>query len=134
MILLTTLEDTFLPSGVPEMRDPPDAQMLDRWRRRYFAGLRRLRQAGIQTVADEQAGAEVYVSLRACWDRYITTLAPSMAYSIDEIDPVGSDPESADERQEFRRDAPSVATLRFRRGSESLATFAPASMWRGAGQ
>lgn len=92
MRLVTTLEGTFLPGGVPDLQGPPDEQTLDRWRRRYFAALRRLRQAGIQTVADEQAGAEVYASLRAWWDLYITTLAPLMAYSMEEIDPVGSAP------------------------------------------
>ena len=28
------------------------------------------------------------------WDRYITALAPSMAYDIREIDPAGDNPES----------------------------------------
>ncbi|MGH6611916.1 MAG: hypothetical protein ACRECQ_16860, partial [Burkholderiaceae bacterium] len=64
--------------------------------------LRRLRQAGIQTIADEQAGAETYLSLRAEWDHHIETLAPSMAYSMDEVDPAGSHPETSDDLQEFR--------------------------------
>jgi hypothetical protein len=62
----------------------------ERWRSRYPATLQKLKQAGIKTVADEQAGAENYVSLRAEWDRYITTLAPTMAYNMDEIDSAGS--------------------------------------------
>ena len=96
--LVTTLEDTFLPDGVPDFQPPPDAQTAARWRRRYFKGLRRLQKAGIDTVADEQAGADVYVSLRARWDHLITTLAPTMAYSMEEIDPASSDPDDASKR------------------------------------
>jgi hypothetical protein len=54
------------------------------------------------TRQHKTAGAECYVSLRTHWHRHITTLAPSMAYSINDVDPVGSDPESTDARQEFR--------------------------------
>src|SRR5215207_7654845 len=102
LILATTLERAFLPGDVPGSDDQPDARARDRWRRRYFAALRRLRQSGIQTIADEEAGAEAYAALRAEWDPHITALAPAMAYTMDEIDRVGSDPESSDERPEFR--------------------------------
>lgn len=103
MLLLTTLEDTFVPGGAPGPQQAPlEEETQDRWRRRYFAALRRLRQAGIETVADEQAGAAAYVSLRARWDPHIATLAPMMAYSRDEIDPVGSAPETSDARPAFR--------------------------------
>lgn len=90
MLLVKKLEATFLPGGVPEASEPPDAQAQERWRRRYAAALPRLRQAGIKTVADEQAGAETYVLLRAGWDRYVAALAPSMAYEMDDVDPAGS--------------------------------------------
>jgi hypothetical protein len=102
MRLLTLLAASFLPGGLPQDSHGPDPATLDRWRRRYSAALRRLRQAGIQTIADEQAGAEVYVSLRARWDRYITTFADWMAHDMDTIDPAGARPESADQRQDFR--------------------------------
>ena len=102
MMLVMTLEDTFLPKGKPEPSPPPDAQTRDHWRRRYLAGLRRLRQAGIHTMQDEQSGAEAYVALRSRWDAYIRALAPALGYSMEEIDPVGSTPESTDERGEFR--------------------------------
>jgi hypothetical protein len=104
---VTTLEDTFLPGGKPEPPTSPDEQTRDRWHRRYLAGLRRLRQAGIQTMEDEQSGAQAYVALRSRWDAYIKALAPALGYSMEEIDPVGSTPESTDERGEFR------ARLRF---------------------
>jgi hypothetical protein len=47
--------------------------------------LRRLRQAEIETIADEQSGAETYVSLRSHWNHYITSLVPTLAYKMDEI-------------------------------------------------
>lgn len=108
MFLLTTVTETFFPGGAPDFHRPPDEETRDRWRRRYFAALRRLQQAGIETVADEQAGAETYVSLRAEWDRYITTLAPTLAYDMEEIDPAGSCPKSTDERDELHTRPSSV--------------------------
>jgi hypothetical protein len=103
MRLLTALANSFLPEGLPQPSDHPiDEATKDRWRRRYFAACRRLRQADIQTIADEQAGAENYVVLRAKWDRYITSFASDMAHEIDVIDPAGSCPEETDDRSEFR--------------------------------
>jgi hypothetical protein len=102
MHLLTLLAVSYLPGGLPDAPEEPDEATLERWRRRYAAALRRLRQAGIDTAADEAAGAEVYVSLRARWDRYIVAFADYMAHGMAEIDPVGSNPEVTDERQEFR--------------------------------
>ena len=99
MLLVKTLEAAFLPGGVPEASEPPDAQAQERWRQRYSTALGRLRQAGIQTVADEQAGAEAYVLLRAGWDRYVAALAPSMAYEMDGVDPAGSAAEPAERQQ-----------------------------------
>ncbi|MGH9206773.1 MAG: two pore domain potassium channel family protein, partial [Acidimicrobiales bacterium] len=93
IMLVTTLEDAFLAGGVPDSDEPPTRQALECWRRRYLAGVRRLGQAGIQTTPDELAGAEAYIGLRTHWDRYVTALAPSMAYSMDEIDPAGVRPE-----------------------------------------
>ena len=43
----------------------------------------------MSTVEDEQAGAEAYVAPRAGWDRHVATLARSMAYRTEEIDPAG---------------------------------------------
>ena len=102
MLLVTTLEDAFLPGGVPDARKPPDQHVQERWHQRHTVALRRLRQAGIQTAADERAGAEAYILLRTCWHRYLATLAPSMGYDPGEIDPAGTAPESVDEQQESR--------------------------------
>jgi hypothetical protein len=79
----------------------PDEQTRERWRRRYRAALQRFRQAGIEIIADETAGFEIYVSLRVQWDDLIASLAPLLAYEMEEVDPAGSRPEF-NERQDFR--------------------------------
>ena len=86
MMLVTTLENTFVPPGAPDREAQPDQQTRDRWRARYRAALQRLRQAGIQVTADGQAGAEAYISCRMQWGHHVVNLAPSMAYSMEEID------------------------------------------------
>jgi hypothetical protein len=102
MLLVTTLEETFLPDGLPDPPEVLDPLTAERWRRRYFAALRRLRQAGIKTMADEQAGAEAYLDLRGEWDHYISELVPAMTYTLAEIDPAGQHPESTYQRPDFR--------------------------------
>jgi hypothetical protein len=101
MLLIKTLRDTFLSGNATGLQAAPDAQTLDGWHRRYSAALRRLGQAGLKTRGDEQAGANLYVSLRAEWDHHVKTLAAALAYRVEEIDPAGSRPQSVDERQEF---------------------------------
>jgi hypothetical protein len=86
MLLVTTLEDTFLPRGAPDRKAQPDQPTRDRWRARYDAALLRLQQAGIQITADRQAGAEAYIACRVQWDHHIKNLAPAMAYRMEEID------------------------------------------------
>jgi len=89
MMLVKRLTDNFLPKATQNEPEEPDEETLRRWRKRYFAALQRLREAGIKTVADEQAGAEAYIELRREWEHYITALAPTMAYKMEEIDPAG---------------------------------------------
>ena len=86
MMLVTTLENTFVPHAAPDQEAQPDQQTQDRWRARYRAALQRLRQAGIQVAADGQAGAEAYISCRMQWDHYVVILASSMAYGMEKID------------------------------------------------
>lgn len=100
MLLLNNLTENFLPGEAGEKQ--PDDETRERWRRRYQAAIQKFRQAGIETVADEAAGFEIYVSLRAEWNHLIASLAPLLAYEMKEIDPAGSRPESAAERQDFR--------------------------------
>lgn len=61
-----------------------------RWR--YQSGVQRLCWAWVEVTADEQAGAEVYVSPRSRWDPLIRRLAPVMAYHMDQIDPAVGHP------------------------------------------
>jgi hypothetical protein len=56
-------------------------------------------------VDDEQAGAEFYVNLRRQWNDYISHMAPLLAYSAEDIDPVGCRTETSDERRTFGHQA-----------------------------
>jgi hypothetical protein len=85
-LLLVTLEDTFVPGGAPKT-ERPDEQTREQWRRRFFDAVTRLRTANIQVAPDLEAAANSYIDLRSKWGVYIARLAPSMMYSMDEIDP-----------------------------------------------
>jgi hypothetical protein len=86
MMLVTTLEETFLAEGAPKREAHPDDHVRDLWRARYHAGLAGLRRAGIDITADGEAGADAYIACRAQWDHHITNLAPSMAYTMEDVD------------------------------------------------
>lgn len=81
---------------------PIDDATRDRWRRRYLAAVQRLQEAGIETNPDDDLGAEIYISLRERWDRYIQQYAEHIGFSVVEIDPVGADPDRPHHAQEFR--------------------------------
>ena len=89
--------------GEAKHGEEPDEETRERWRRRYSAAMRRLRQAGVATYRDEAVGAEIYASLRAEWDHRVRVLAPAMGYEMKEIDPAGSDPKTTDQLQNFDR-------------------------------
>jgi hypothetical protein len=97
LLLVRTLEDTFLPGGSPHRAEMPDADTCDRWHRRYIAACERFQRAGIQTVPNRAVGAAAPVSERVQWDSYIRKLAPALAYTMDEIDPAGSRPAASAE-------------------------------------
>ena len=99
MRVITELSVVFLPGGMPEKQ--ADEQTIQRWRERYHAAVARLREAGIPTMGDEEKGAEIYVSQRARWDRYIVAFAQHMEHSMDQIDPAGTNPTRSPQRQEF---------------------------------
>ena len=98
--LVNNLFESFL-HGPPEEPSAIDPAAAERWRARYHAALRRLRQAGIETIADEEEGAATYLALRLKWDYLIAELAPHLGYSMVEIDPEGSKPGTSDRRPEF---------------------------------
>jgi hypothetical protein len=102
LILVTRLSETFLPEDRPDPNEKPDPATAERWRERFRVGLRRLRQARIQIVPDEQAGAEEYVRLRACWHPHVLSLGPALGFTIQEVDPVGTDPSAAGRRPSFQ--------------------------------
>lgn len=101
MRLVAMLGEELIPGEVPGAERTTDPQDEARWRRRHAAACRRLRQAGIETIADEAAGADAYVALRCEWDRYITTFIRHMAHDPAEIDPAGHCPEDSDQRPHF---------------------------------
>jgi len=103
MLLVVTLEEVFLKGEPVQLRSQPDAGDRERWRTRYMAALQRMRQAGIKTMVDEEAGLETYVSLRERWDGHITRLSASMLYEADEIDKPTYCPEVIRARPPFER-------------------------------
>jgi hypothetical protein len=100
--LVTSLEDAFLGGAAHRAEHTPSTEERERWQRRYHEASKRLREAGIVTVANEREGADLYVRLRASWDRDIRMLAPAMGYRMMEIDPIGSVPESVEARPPFK--------------------------------
>jgi hypothetical protein len=102
MLLLETVSEMFLHGAKRGLPHAPDEDTCELWRGRYFAALRTLRQAGIQTVYDEQAGADYYVNLRRQWNDYIMHMAPLLAYSKEDIDPVGYRAETSHEERRFQ--------------------------------
>lgn len=90
--MATTLEGVFVPDSETIQPQAPTAEERERWRRRYVAALRRLREAGVEIVTDEDAGLEAYVALRERWQSNVKTLARFMAYDMVEIDPEGCAP------------------------------------------
>ena len=87
MLLVVTLETTFLPADLPMTADVGSAES-EAWRTRFAEAVRRLSSAGIEAIPDG-TGAETYLALRARWQPHIARLAPMMAYRIDELEPRG---------------------------------------------
>lgn len=100
LLLLTALEETFISGDLPE-RASPDAQTRWRWRNRFLNTAARLQAAGIPLTADLNSAADRYISLRSEWSPHVRNLAPSMLYSLQEVDPAVFGPA----REEHRRAA-----------------------------
>ena len=82
-LLLRTLNQNF---PVHPRPSADSAGSRERWRLRYEQALQRLREAGIPTRADPEAGAREYVELRANWEPGIEALAPALGFRIEEVD------------------------------------------------
>jgi len=85
-LLLRTLTQNF-----PVRHGPPVdvAQLPERARQRYERALLRLREAGIPTREDPQAGAREYAEIRATWEPGIEAVAPALGYRMEEVDTAG---------------------------------------------
>jgi hypothetical protein len=101
LLLANTQEKRSRQAGAADEAGEPTAEDVGRWQRRYFAAVRRLREAGIATRPDDAAGAANYVALRSQWQRQLMRAMQMMEYSADEIDPMAHDPESSDRRAPF---------------------------------
>ncbi len=103
--LLGVCADGLLPGGssLKDAPSSPDAATRERWRRRYRAAVRRLKDAGIPTFADEERGFGIYTALRSQWEPDANRLAQAMLYDPAELDPAGTRPQDAtDGRSDFR--------------------------------
>ena len=81
---------------------PPDAATRERWLGRYRAAVRRLKDAGIHTLPDEESGFRIYAALRSQWEPDAHRLAQAMLHDPAELDPAGTRPQDATgERPDF---------------------------------
>lgn len=84
LLLLTSLEKTFLSRGAPSSEHPTSPQM-PLWEQRLDRAIAQLQAAGLATSERSEARSK-YLEMRAQWDGYIQRLAPSMLYSMQDID------------------------------------------------
>ncbi len=84
LLLLTSLEKTFLTARSLSAQKPDSAEVA-LWEKRLDRAAALLQAAGLSTVQRSEACAR-YVELRTQWNGHIQRLAPSMLYSIQEID------------------------------------------------
>jgi hypothetical protein len=84
LLLLTSLEETFLPEGAPSPQQPgPKQRVL--WDDRIDNALDQLAASGL-AMAQRGEARRKYLDLRSQWDGHIQRLAPSMLYSMQQID------------------------------------------------
>ncbi|WP_109488573.1 hypothetical protein [Occallatibacter savannae] len=84
LLLLNSLEATFLPAGPPESQQTGLADIAV-WERRLDGAIAQLRTAGLHT-SDRSDAKTKYLDMRGRWDAHIQRLAPSMLYSMQQID------------------------------------------------
>lgn len=84
LLLLTSLEDTFLPEGASRSQQPGSAEAA-LWEQRLDRAIAQLQAAGLRTSELSDARSK-YLELRSQWNGHIQRLAPSMLYSMQEID------------------------------------------------
>jgi len=84
LLLLTSLEETFLPEDATSSRQPGQKQKA-LWEGRIDNAIVELTAAGLAT-SERTDAREKYLELRSQWDSHIQRLAPSMLYSMQQID------------------------------------------------
>ena len=82
-LLLRTLTQSF---PVHEAGSADSQQSRERWQMRYGQAVLRLREAGVPTREDTEAGAHEYLALRANWGPGIEALAPALGFPMEEVD------------------------------------------------
>jgi hypothetical protein len=84
LMLVRTLEQTFLPGAPPE----PNFESVQNavWRRRCSDAIAYLADAGLPTTQDRASAEAAYVELRARWDGDLARLAPALGYEWTAID------------------------------------------------
>jgi hypothetical protein len=82
-LLLRTLAQRFPVNGE---RSTDSQRSRDRWRLRYAHALGRLREAGIPTRTDQEAGAREYVELRAGWAPGVDAITPALGFRMEDLD------------------------------------------------
>lgn len=95
-LLLVTLQRAFVPGGVPDI-ERPDGETRRRWRERFFKAVARLQAANIHVSRNLDAAANSYIELRSEWSAHVSNLAPWMLYSMEDIDPIGTQPLSTEQ-------------------------------------
>ncbi|MBE9189125.1 two pore domain potassium channel family protein [Gloeocapsopsis crepidinum LEGE 06123] len=83
MQFLAELAESFLPSSALRVK----GQSEQMWRSHYYQAVEHLAAQGIATVANLEAGADLYVSLRRRWNPNIIALAKYMEYDWSAIAP-----------------------------------------------
>lgn len=81
--LLMELSNSFLPKTSSNM----DNSLEEVWRKRYYNAVEKFKDEGIETTADLESGAYLYVSLRRKWNPNLVRLASYMGYHWNEIAP-----------------------------------------------
>jgi hypothetical protein len=88
-LLLSLLGDHYV-AETPGLSAGDDPGRRNAWKERYRRGLERLRAAGIATRSPaDDAGAQRYVEQREQWDRRVCTLAATLGFRIEDVDPAG---------------------------------------------
>ncbi len=83
LFMLNQIKETLVKSDKSHYETTSEAD----WRRIYYDAICQFKQSGLQTVADIEAGADRYVSLRYRWHSDVAILARYMGHRWQDISP-----------------------------------------------